>query len=277
FRPRPDGYHELESILQQISLSDFLTFIPKRTPGWQFTCTDPQLCGKDNLVCRAARELAGTTGKEMPGVTITLFKNIPTGSGLGGGSSDAATTLKGLNSFWKLGLSFQELSRLGAFLGSDVPFFLQGGTALARGRGEKITALPHLPFMWAVLALPPRLTISTASVYGSLGDSVPSPRTLGPLQEAICRSDRKGVLEWLYSGQANSLQPLVLARYPRLRLLKKRMSELGLKPVMSGSGPALFALSGSYPLSRGAALTLQAEGYRVALCWTIQETNQHCS
>lgn len=272
FGRRPDGYHDLESILQQISLSDCLTFQPAQSPGWRFKCSHPQLGGTDNLVCRAARMLEEITGKELPGVTITLFKNIPPGSGLGGGSSDAAAALQGLNIFWRLGLSPQELAGLGAGLGSDIPFCLEGGTALATGRGEKITSLTPLPFFWVVLALPPRLSISTASVYGSLGRNIPSVRPLGILREAISRGDREGILNWFCVEQVNSLQPPVLARYPRLRLLQRRMSELGLKPAMSGSGPAFFALTGSYLLSRRAALALQVEGYRAILCWTVQKT-----
>ncbi len=272
FDRRPDGYHDLESILQQISLSDCLTFQATQSPGWCFECSHPEIDGEDNLVCRAARLLEKLAEKELPGVAITLFKNIPIGSGLGGGSSDAAAALRGLNIFWKLGFSFRELECLGASLGSDIPFFLQGGTALARGRGEIITPLTPLPFFWVVLALPPRLSISTASVYGSLDKNISSVPSLDILRGAITGNRREDILNWFNTGEVNSLQPLVLNRYPRLCRLQNRMKKLGLKPVMSGSGPAFFALTGSYLLSSEAALALQAEGYRAILCWTAQET-----
>ncbi len=271
-RRRRDGYHEIESILQQISLSDYLIFEPAETPGWSFKCSHPRLGGRDNLVCQAAQMVERAAGKRLPGVNITLFKNIPIGSGLGGGSSDAAAALIGLNKFWKMGLSTRDLAGLGAILGSDIPFFLQGGTALARGRGEIIDPLPQLPFFWVVLALPPRLSLSTASVYASLGGKIPFGPSPGILQKAVTSGDREGILNWLCMEPVNSLQPAVLARHPSLRLLKNKMEGLGLHPVMSGSGPALFALSDSYLLSNRAAMALQAEGYRATLCWTISKT-----
>ena len=270
---RPDGYHNLESVMQQVSLADYLTFERVSSPGWQFKSTVPRLGGEDNLVCRAARFLAKRVGASPPGVKITLYKNIPSGAGLGGGSSDAAATLRGLNIFWRLGLSSRELAELGASLGSDIPFFLHGGgTAFARGRGELISPLPPLPLFWVVLAKPSRLSISTASVYGGLEEKMSPVLSPNILREAILKADREAILNWLGTGAINSLQSSVLTCYPRLGRLRRRMGELGLKAAMSGSGPTFFALSNSYSLARQAAQILQAEGYRAILCWTVQRT-----
>ncbi len=267
---RPDGYHDLESILQQISLADFLTIRADGSSGLRFRCSNPGLGGVNNLVFRAARALAEMAGKELPGVKLSLFKNIPSGSGLGGGSSDAAAALEGLNKFWGLGLTSRELIDLGSKLGSDIPFFLRGGTALIGGRGENMTPLPSLPFFWVVLAWLPRLSISTASVFGSLGETIAPVPPIDVLREFICRGDRRGILNWLSMEGVNSLEPPVLARYPCLEKLKMRMKRLGLSPVMSGSGPTFFSLSESYLPAHRAVRLLRAKGYRALLCWTVQ-------
>ncbi|HQD52006.1 MAG TPA: 4-(cytidine 5'-diphospho)-2-C-methyl-D-erythritol kinase, partial [Bacillota bacterium] len=169
-RRRPDGYHDLSSVMQQISLADTIRLEPQREPGCSFYCSEPSLAGKDNLVCRAAALLVerAALGASLPGVKISLYKHIPAAAGLGGGSSDAAAALKALNVFWKLALSMEQLVEIGALLGSDIPYCLRGGTALVGGGGEKVTSLPALPFYWVILALPAGITLSTAQVYSML-------------------------------------------------------------------------------------------------------------
>ena len=123
-RRRPDGYHDLSSVMQQISLADTIRLEPQREPGCSFYCSEPSLAGKDNLVCRAAALLVerAALGASLPGVKISLYKHIPAAAGLGGGSSDAAAALKALNVFWKLALSMEQLVEIGALLGSDIPY-----------------------------------------------------------------------------------------------------------------------------------------------------------
>ncbi len=148
---RSDGYHEVRTALQTIDLADHLHFTPAHS--LEFECSVPELAGEDNLVWKAACALREFTGCDK-GARIRLQKQIPAGMGLGGGSSDAAATLNALNELWELGLDEQQLSSIASSLGSDVPFFIRGGTALGEGRGESISQLSPIPPSWIVLACP---------------------------------------------------------------------------------------------------------------------------
>lgn len=269
-RRRPDGYHELASIMQQISLCDTLVLKAAEAPVELFRCSDQKLENSENLVCRAARKLKLKATGKLPGVKIELFKAVPQEAGLGGGSSDAAAALTALNRFWGLQLSKTDLLEIAATLGSDVPYCLHGGTVLARGRGELLIPLPPLPFFWVVLALPPGLSISTPEAYRLLPDpqnlAQPDLESLvGAIRERHCLK----ILTWFSAGYSNTLELAVLPRYPRLRKLIKRMRSLGLHPAISGSGPAVFALSPCYREAARAARILQQEGNRSYLCWTL--------
>jgi len=145
---RDDGYHEVASVMQTIELADNISFTPHHEI--HLFCDVPELDSHENLVVKAAELLKRESGYKG-GARITLAKMIPVAGGLGGGSSDAAVTLKGLNSLWELGLTQDALLTLAVRLGSDVPFFLYGGTALVEGSGERITPLPSFPQSWFVL------------------------------------------------------------------------------------------------------------------------------
>ena len=163
---RADGYHQIVSVMQTIDLSDELTFAT--SDRITLRCDVPSLETDANLVIRAATLLKERTGYPG-GVDIHLKKNIPVASGLGGGSSDAAATLKALSHLWGLDLGLEELLPLAASIGSDVPFFLPGGTAIAEGRGEVIHELPPIPKVHLVLlALPVEMPNKTATMYGRL-------------------------------------------------------------------------------------------------------------
>lgn len=265
---RPDGYHDLSSVMQQVSLADTIRLEPGPGSGFLFFCTDPALRGKKNLVYQAAALLSARAPAELPGVKLSLYKQIPAAAGLGGGSSDAAAALKGLNRFWKLGLGEKELMKLGALLGSDIPYCLQGGTMLAGGRGEKLTALPALPFYWVVLAVPAGVAFSTKDVYGALDPVQFSRPSLAPLVKAIREHDTAGLREWFSGGQTNTLEGAVLPLSPSLQQLKKKFLHLGLSPALSGSGPAYFALTGDLRIARAAVAALREAGARAYLCWT---------
>ncbi|GAG13405.1 unnamed protein product, partial [marine sediment metagenome] len=148
---RADGYHEIVTVLQTVSLVDTLTFEPGES--LDLSCNIPSLQSADNLVLKAASLLKEKTGC-LKGASIRLTKGIPIAAGLGSGATDAAATLVGLNRLWELNLPPQRLMELAANLGSDAPFFLCGGTALAKGRGEKVTPLPPAPELWMVLLRP---------------------------------------------------------------------------------------------------------------------------
>lgn len=272
---RPDGYHQIETIMQQVSLGDSLVLEPRAGTGWDFSCTDPVLDGHDNLVCGAAALLEDCCGVAniLPGVSITLYKVIPVEAGLGGGSSDAAAALVSLNYFWRLGLTGDDLIALAARLGSDVPFFIRGGTAMAYGRGEKLLPLPDLPFYWVVIAIPDGLSLSTAKVYGSHNPAQACRPAMRELLAAVRRQDRESIEAWFAAGSTNSLEGAVMPYFRRLDDIKMRFRETGLLPAMSGSGPAIFALSDSYLTARSAARVLELENCRVYLCWTVRHNS----
>ena len=162
---RPDGFHNIETIFQTVSLADELT-VAEAPSGVVLTCSRPDLdCGPGNLVCRAAALLLARTGC-VRGARIHLEKHIPVAAGLAGGSGNAAATLDALNRLWKLGLTPAQLQAFGLELGSDVPYCLVGGTQGATGRGEQLVPLPPVPQTWCVLAHPP-IQVSTAAVYHS--------------------------------------------------------------------------------------------------------------
>lgn len=267
-RRRPDGYHDLSTVMQQLSLADTIMLEPRREPGYSFFCSIPALSGRSNLVCRAADLLLERAGAVLPGVKISLYKNIPAAAGLGGGSSDAAAALKGLSNYWTLGLSMAELSELAARIGSDVPYCLRGGTALAGGRGEQITPLPPLPFYWVVLALPPGLFLSTGQGYGALDPMQFRQPPLEPLLRALRERNDQLLEDWFSRGRTNTFEEAVLPVYPHLQRLKNKFLSLGLSPAMSGSGPTYFSLTESIIVAREAVCALQEGGYRAFLCWT---------
>ncbi len=166
---RPDGYHEIRSVLQTIHLHDTLTC--ELAPKIELDAPPLTSKAEDNLVFRAARMLQETTGCKK-GAVLSLTKGIPAVAGLGGGSSDAAAALCALNQLWGTGLSRKALSQIAARLGSDVPFFLYGGTALAEGRGEFVTPLPVAPRLWLVIVKPPlEVPSKTVRLYSSLKSS----------------------------------------------------------------------------------------------------------
>ncbi len=273
---RPDGYHELETVMQEISLADKLLFEPCSGTGWYFSSTEYSLAGPDNLVCRAAALLEKMMGKSPGGVRITLFKNIPTAAGLAGGSSDAAAALKGLNRFWQLGLSEAELFSLGLQLGSDVPFFFSGGTALAGGRGEQLEGLPPLPFYWVVLALPPAAAISTADAYGALNPKHMGTPAIDPLVRAIKTKRKIEIENWMKSARTNTFETAAVPGLSRAMDLKEKLKKRGLFPALSGSGPALFMLADNFALARSALKAVEEEGSRAYLSWTTTTTGERC-
>lgn len=267
-RRRADGYHDLESVMQQVSLSDTLRFEAGQFRGWRFLCSNPDLAGEDNLVCRAAELLANKAKKSLPGVVITLFKNIPVEAGLAGGSSDAAAALVGLNHCWQLGYSMGDLLSLGLLLGSDVPYCLQGGTSVARGRGEQLEQLPPLPFFWVVLALPEGVRVSTVAAYSSFDQNQLGEPSLQLLIKAIRAGSRKDITDWLGSGLTNTLETAMLPGSNQIAGLKSKLQAAGFQPVLSGSGPTLFILTEDYSRARSALRAVEEAGGKAYLCWT---------
>lgn len=235
---RPDGYHEVEMIMTTIDLADRLelSLLDKDeihiVSHNRFVPDDHR-----NLAFQAAKLLKKRFGVKQ-GVTIEIEKTIPVAAGLAGGSSDAAATLRGLNKLWKLGLSIDELAELGAEIGSDVSFCVYGGTALAKGRGEKITELPVPPTCWVILAKP-FIGVSTADVYRRLDLKKMKHPDTKKMIEAINMKNYSQVCD----NVGNVLEEVTLNLHPEVAQIKEQMKRFGADAVlMSGSGPTVFCL-----------------------------------
>ncbi|HUI79688.1 MAG TPA: 4-(cytidine 5'-diphospho)-2-C-methyl-D-erythritol kinase [Bryobacteraceae bacterium] len=234
---RPDGYHELRTIFHTISLADTIeiSFTPGRKTA--IAINDPLRLESDNLAVRAAK-LAMDTMRVNGRIEIRLVKRIPTGAGLGGGSSDAAAVLLALPVLARKVVPLPALSRIAAELGSDVPFFLQGGAAVGIGRGTELFPLPDAPQLPGLLALP-EVHVSTAEAYRRLSARLTTESEQNKIFSFQSLALAGGVPETV----CNDFEAVVMEQYPRLALLKKRLERAGAAPVlMSGSGSAVFGL-----------------------------------
>lgn len=238
-RKREDGFHEVEMIMTMVDLADRLELeeLPRDTIIISSQAGYIPLDEK-NLAFQAAR-LIKERYDVRKGVYIHLDKKIPVAAGLAGGSSDAAAALRGLNRLWKLNIPEDELCRLGAELGSDVPFCVTGGTAIARGRGEKLEQISNPPQCWVVLAKPP-INVSTADVYGKLRANELKSH---PSTQGMVSAIERGSFSDICAGLGNVLENVTLDLYPEVLQLKESMHKLGADGVlMSGSGPTVFGL-----------------------------------
>ncbi|MBD6620132.1 4-(cytidine 5'-diphospho)-2-C-methyl-D-erythritol kinase [Komarekiella sp. 'clone 1'] len=270
---RPDGYHELAMILQSISLADQIDVRSISVDTIRVHCKHPQVpTDKSNLAYRAA-ELMTTQFPEAfskyGGVEITIKKHIPVAAGLAGGSTNAAAVLVGIDLLWKLGLTQSELEELGATLGSDVPFCIAGGTAIATSRGEQLSALPSLDHIYIVLAKYRSLEVSTAWAYKTyreqFGNSyIRDTESLtarasavhsGEIVKAILDKDSTKIAQKMH----NDLERVVLPAYPQVLQLREVFAtqEGVLGTMMSGSGPTVFALVESEQQAQAVKLHLQ--------------------
>lgn len=236
---RPDGYHEILTVMQSLELHDVLEV--EMLPGSEILVdtSDPEVPrGSGNIVFKAAELLAKEYGLSR-GAKIFINKKIPSAAGLAGGSSDAAAALMCLNALWGLNAGEVSLSRLGERIGADVPFCLAGKTALARGKGERLFALPSFSGVGVVLVKPP-FGVSTAEVY-SLYDTLPPIAGPGPeaLLEALEGRDAPSVARLMY----NALERVTASLHPEINIIKNSLMDAGaMGALMSGSGPTVFGL-----------------------------------
>lgn len=261
---RPDGYHEIRSVLQTIGLHDTLTFRP--FPGLSLRCGVPSLAAADNLVLEAAQALQRAAGTRQ-GAAIELAKRIPVAAGLGGGSGDAAAALLALNRLWQLNWPLEKLAQIAARVGSDVPFFLYGGTALVRGRGEQVEPLPPSPARWVVLLRPPiDIPNKTRALYAALGDEDYSDGSRAEGLAAALREGKDfgdGDLCNAFEGPAGRLFPPILAA--RQQLLRAGAPP----PHLAGSGPTWFVLYRSPEEARALRRRLARAGLAATLTRTL--------
>jgi 4-diphosphocytidyl-2-C-methyl-D-erythritol kinase len=238
-RKRDDGYHEVEMIMTMVDLADRIEMkeLPRDTIIISSQAGYIPLDEK-NLAFQAAKLIKERYDVKQ-GVYIHLDKKIPVAAGLAGGSSDAAATLRGLNRLWQLNIPTEELQRLGAELGSDVPFCVTGGTALAKGRGEIVQQVDSPPQCWVVLAKPP-INVSTSEIYGKLNaQEIKRHPSIPGMLDALKKKDFDAMCENL----GNVLEEVTLQLYPEVQHMKECMQKLGADGVlMSGSGPTVFAL-----------------------------------
>lgn len=234
---RPDGYHDLETVFQTIALGDTLTLAPAPGP-FRLTSDAPGLpLGADNLATRGALAVAETLGRGLDGWCLHLEKHVPAEAGLGGGSADAVAAARLVLAAFGVEWPTRRLAALLAPLGADVAFFVEGGTALGRGRGDVLTPLVDLPDH-AVLVARPGFGVSTREAYGWF-DADPAPPASTPRTAPAAAADWPAYL----AACRNDLQPAVTARHPALLEGLDRLASAGAAlAMMSGSGSALFGL-----------------------------------
>jgi 4-diphosphocytidyl-2-C-methyl-D-erythritol kinase len=235
---RDDGYHELCTVFQTVSLHDSITFIEAGDLSLTWNETEVAV-SDDNLIIRAANELRKRF-KIDQGARINLIKTIPAPGGLGGGSSNAAITLLGLSKLWRLRTDPTSLHELAASIGSDVPFFLSGGTAFGSGRGEQIEALPELA-VGPMLIVTPDVAVSTPEAFYRLSAPNLTKQALNR-NLSVCRNEAKSP-DLLHSALKNDLESSVFEAYQEVGRVKETLLALGARnAVMSGSGASVFAL-----------------------------------
>lgn len=269
-RRRGDGYHELRMGMQTVSLADELTIerSGREDGGIKLLCDRPELpTDGRNLAYRAA-EVFLRHLKITEGVSISLQKNIPAAAGLAGGSADAAAVLRGLNRLFEAGLSVEALRELALPLGADIPYCVTGGTMLAEGIGEQLTALPALPGCSIVL-VKPEFDLSTASVYGNLHvEELPSEAH--PDMDAVIAALRAGDLKRLGAVMRNILELPAGREHSEIQDIKATLTEAGACAVsMSGSGSAVFGIFEDGQMAERCPARLRARGFTAAeICLT---------
>ena len=233
-----NGYHEVKMVMQTVGIYDVLSF-ERMGEGIVVTTDSGELpTNEDNLIYKAAKLMMETYGIQE-GVRIHLEKHIPIAAGMAGGSTDAAATMKGINRLFDLGCTLEELMRLGVKIGADVPYCIMGGTTLAEGIGEKLTALPPAPECYLLVAKPD-INVSTKFVYEHLDAAgVEKHPDIDGMVKAIEEESLQGVLDRM----ENVLESVTVPAYPIIDTIKERMKELGaLNSLMSGSGPTVFGI-----------------------------------
>jgi 4-diphosphocytidyl-2-C-methyl-D-erythritol kinase len=269
---RPNGYHDIDSVMQTISLHDLV--LVERTDCRVFEVVGPAIEG-ENLVLKAARELEGRVSRALP-FTIRLFKRIPMGAGLGGGSADAAAFLKAANLLYALKLTSDELIEIATAVGQDVPFLLEGGTARATGLGSTLSPLPAVPSSWRFLVVSPPVEISTRAVYEAVDGGAPSARRTPALVSALSHppprpSPARGEGQNPARGEGgfafgNDLEAASRRLFPALDDAINRLRDAVPGLTMSGTGAALFALFDGRQDATRALEAVRGLGFPAWLC-----------
>ncbi|MBZ2175087.1 4-(cytidine 5'-diphospho)-2-C-methyl-D-erythritol kinase [Schnuerera sp. xch1] len=235
---RDDGYHEINTIMQQIDLKDTVT-LRDRKKGIKIECNDKDVpLDHTNLVYKAWEKIVNKTGINR-GIHIIIQKRIPVSAGLAGGSSNAAAVFKGLNILWNLKLSEEELMKMGLQIGADVPFCITGGTAWAKGIGEKLTKIKSFSNNM-ILLTNIGVPVSTAHVYDNL--DLYNKEKVADIEKIVRYIEEDNIVK-VATSMTNVLEGFVIKEYPIIKEIKKDMIEYGaLGSIMSGSGPTVFGI-----------------------------------
>lgn len=238
-RRREDGYHDVKMIMQTIQMYDMLEMEKSEQPGIHLTTNLSYIpVNENNLVYKAVKLLMNQYRIEE-GITISLNKFIPVAAGMAGGSSDAAAALVGVNRMFQLGLTRQQLMKLGVKIGADVPYCVMRGTALAEGIGEKLTALPPMPQCYVLIGKP-GISVSTKFVYTNLNLG---PDTHHPDINGMIQALQDGDLYGITDRMENVLESVTIPAYPVIETIKNHMKAHGaVNAMMSGSGPTVFGI-----------------------------------
>ena len=255
---RPDGYHDLDTVMQTVDISDGI-FI-KKSPVFKFECN--KFGGEENIACKAARRFF-EAAHTAPAAEIKIEKSIPSSAGLGGGSADAAGVMAGLNALFNTGLSSAELCKIAVTLGADVPFLIDGGTQRARGIGEILTPLPHMPDCTFLIVLAGEKP-STGEMFARL-DRLNYPK---PDIEKTMRAISNGSYAELTQALGNSFSALWNGEKITEKLYKYGADAVSL----SGSGPARFAVFSDEEKARATLKALEAENVKAYLCHTAESS-----
>ena len=237
---REDGYHDLQSVMQTISMRDDIEIDIGTGKPWELKCTQEGIpTDERNLAWKAAKVFFDTTGKDPDGIEIRITKRIPTEAGLGGGSADAAAVLRALNRHYDNPLSILALAELGAEVGSDVPFCTVCGTAMVEGRGERLRKLPDIPDCVFVVCKPD-FSASTAELYKKLDETTIAKR---PDNQAMESAILAGDLGKIAENLCNVFDPVVTADHLELNYIKSIFNSYGsVGQQMTGSGSAVYAI-----------------------------------
>lgn len=268
---REDNYHDIKSVMQCISLYDTLIF--ERADSVDVAC-DLDVPSHDNIVYKAASLLKKRISYRK-GARVSLKKNIPVGAGLGGGSSDAAYALLGLNMLWELGLSSEELGTISAEIGSDVPFFLKGPFALVEGKGERVEPLEIISSA-VLLLVKPQISVSTSWAYAAFDLLDREKLTKKPVDiKLFCQALNKRDFASLGNMLYNDFEEVIMRKYPGIREIKHRLSEMGaVTSALSGSGSTVFGVFFSKTEAEKAALEMKPDFCRVVETITTVSSKQ---
>lgn len=244
---RPDGYHNIRSIMQTISIRDDIALELNTGAPWRLECDKAEIpTDESNLAWKAARVFCDALNKDPNGLTIRITKRIPSGAGMGGGSADAAAVLRALNRYYEYPLSIPALAELGSQVGSDVPFCVIGGTAMVEGRGEKVRSLPRMPETIFVVCKP-EFSVSTPELYRKLDEAAIARR---PDHKAMERAILAGEPLQIAQNLCNVFDPVVTESHLELNYIKSIMNAYGgMGYVMTGSGSAVYTMVSEFEIA----------------------------